>query len=147
MSDIHAELRARVDTFTDELAALVRRAALEAVREALNAPRDGAAPSRKRRAGSGAATHRAASPAAPRAARGAKASAAKTGQKRDPKLLAKLVERLAAQIAAKPGQRIEQINKPLGVPTKDLSLPIKKLLRANRILAKGQKRSTTYWPK
>jgi hypothetical protein len=147
----------------------VRRAALEAVREALT---NGAAesPRLKGRAGAAARGARAGAPraGAPRAesaraaspapaARAPRASAAKPvlvsttsgkpGQKRDPKLLQKLVDRLAAHIAAKPGQRIEQINKPLGVPTKDLSLPIKKLLRANRIIAKGQKRSTTYWPK
>jgi hypothetical protein len=143
MNDIHAELRTRVETFTDDLAALVRRAALDAVRTALAGGKE---PSARR--------GRPPAPSAPRAAAGtsrravSKPSASRRpGQKRDPKLLERLVERLAAHIASKPGQRIEQINKPLGVPTKELSLPIKKLLRANRIVAKGQKRSTTYWPK
>ena len=44
-----------------------------------------------------------------------------------------------------PGLRIEQINKQLGTTTKDLALPIRKLIAEGAIKAKGQKRSTTYF--
>jgi predicted transcriptional regulator len=45
-----------------------------------------------------------------------------------------------------PGLRIEQINKQLGTTTKDLALPIRKLISDGVVSAKGQKRSTTYFP-
>ncbi len=67
-------------------------------------------------------------------------------QKRDPQELATLIERLAGYIKANPGQRIEQINRALGVPTKELTLPVRKLLRTKRIKAQGQKRATSYVP-
>jgi hypothetical protein len=147
MSNVHDEVRTRIDAFVAELAGIVRQSALDAVRSALGearAPRGGvrAATAEVRRGGG------AKSRADRRGAPGAAARGrAKPGQKRDPKMLARLVERLQAHIAANPGERIEQINKALGVPTKDLNLPIKKLIRAGRITSKGQKRSTTYHPK
>jgi hypothetical protein len=69
------------------------------------------------------------------------------GEKRDPADIVALVEKLARYIATNPGQRIEQINKSLGVPTSELTLPIKKLLAKKRIKTRGHKRATTYWPK
>jgi hypothetical protein len=149
MNNIQDELRSRIDAFVDELAGIVRQSALEAVRSALGeagAPRAvshaaaAAPPSRGRRGRPRGAVRRTAAKSVVRVR-------AKPGQKRDPKVLARLVDRLATYIATNPGQRIEQINKALGVPTKDLSLPIKKLLRAGRISSKGQKRSTTYLPR
>ena len=44
-----------------------------------------------------------------------------------------------------PGLRIEQINKQLGTTTKDLALPIRKLIAEGALKAKGEKRSTTYF--
>ena len=44
-----------------------------------------------------------------------------------------------------PGLRIEQINKQLGTSTKDLALPIRKLIADGVIKTKGKKRSTTYF--
>jgi len=49
-------------------------------------------------------------------------------------------------VKAHPGLRIEQINKELGTTTKDLALPIRKLISEAAITAKGEKRSTTYFP-
>ncbi len=43
-----------------------------------------------------------------------------------------------------PGLRIEQINKELGTTTKDLALPIKKLIAERKIAGTGDKRSRTY---
>jgi hypothetical protein len=143
MTDITKEIRARLDAFASELDDLVRQAALEAVQKALgvSAVTTNAAP-RKRAP----AVKKAAAPA-PRGRPAKKAASSRApGQKRDPEELEKMVERLAAHIKAHPGQRIEQINKVLGVPTKDLALPIKKLLASKRISSKGVKRSTTYFP-
>jgi hypothetical protein len=55
-------------------------------------------------------------------------------------------ERFSSFVKASPGLRIEQINKQLGTTTKDLALPIRKLISEGAISAKGQKRSTTYFP-
>jgi predicted transcriptional regulator len=55
-------------------------------------------------------------------------------------------EKFAAFVKANPGLRIEQINKQLGTTTKDLALPIRKLISEGMLKAKGQKRSTTYFP-
>jgi predicted transcriptional regulator len=73
----------------------------------------------------------------PRGGRGAKRSSAD---------LEALSDRFASFVAANPGLRIEQINKQLGTTTKDLALPIRKLISEGMLKAKGQKRSTTYFP-
>jgi hypothetical protein len=67
------------------------------------------------------------------------------GAKRSPDELDKLAERFQAFVKENPGLRIEQINKQLGTTTKDLALPIRKLLADGSVHAKGQKRSTTYF--
>jgi hypothetical protein len=46
-----------------------------------------------------------------------------------------------------PGERIEQIAKGLGAPSKELQLPTRKLLDDKKIRKKGQKRATTYFAK
>jgi hypothetical protein len=67
------------------------------------------------------------------------------GAKRDPAELDKLGEAFVAFVTKKPGLRIEQINAELGTSTKDLALPIKKLLAAKAIRTEGAKRSTKYF--
>jgi len=49
-------------------------------------------------------------------------------------------------VKANPGMRIEQINKELGTTTKDMALPIRKLISERMVISKGNKRSTTYFP-
>jgi hypothetical protein len=41
---------------------------------------------------------------------------------------------------------MEAIGKALGKPTRELNLPIKKLLSAKRIRSEGHKRATEYFP-
>jgi hypothetical protein len=65
--------------------------------------------------------------------------------KRTPADLEALSERFGSFVKANPGLRIEQINKQLGTSTKDLALPIRKLISEGVISTKGQKRSTTYF--
>lgn len=67
------------------------------------------------------------------------------GHKRDTKMLDQLRGNVLAFIAKHPGLRIEEINKELGTSTKDLALPIRKLLDAKAIRSTGQKRSTKYY--
>jgi hypothetical protein len=129
-SSIESEIEARVSAFAAELVAIVRASALEVVQEALG---DAVTPRAVR--GRGAAVA-----AAPKAASGRG-----RGAKRDPEAIEALTNQLAAYIKKNPGQRIEQIGKELDIPTKELALPVKKLLGAKRISTKGQKRATTYF--
>ena len=45
-----------------------------------------------------------------------------------------------------PGLRIEQINKELGTQTRDLALPLRKLISEGAVRTEGEKRSTQYFP-
>jgi hypothetical protein len=123
----NSDLRSRVDSFVADLEQLVRASALAAVESALGVSAK-RGPGRPRGAGS-----------APRAAH--------TGKrvKRDPKAVLAVAARVHAAIKAKPGQSVEQIGKGLGMKTKDLALPIKKLLAAKSVKTKGQRRGTRYF--
>ncbi|HEX8114384.1 MAG TPA: hypothetical protein VF516_41930 [Kofleriaceae bacterium] len=68
------------------------------------------------------------------------------GAKRRPEDLEALCNQFASFVKSHPGLRIEQINKELGTTTKDLALPIRKLIAEGKVAAKGQKRSTAYFP-
>ncbi len=77
---------------------------------------------------------------APRPAR-----SASRGAKRDAGEIEATARRFAAFVESHPGLRIEQINQGLGTTTKDLALPIRKLIADGKITSQGQKRSTTYF--
>ena len=64
---------------------------------------------------------------------------------RDPDPIDALTERTAAYIKANAGKRIEEIGKALSTPTKDLALPIIRLLANKTIKKSGQKRATKYF--
>jgi hypothetical protein len=66
-------------------------------------------------------------------------------KKRTPGQMQALSERFTKFVKANPGLRIEQINRQLGTTTKDLALPIRKLVAESVIHAKGEKRSTKYF--
>jgi hypothetical protein len=125
---LDSAVRDRIETFANELTELVRESALEVVRLALGDGGGGV-----RRGGTRAAS--------PRAAIGGRSK----GSKRDPKILAALTDKLGSFIKKNPGQRIEQIGKALGIATKELTLPIKKLILAKEVSTKGQRRATTYF--
>ena len=67
------------------------------------------------------------------------------GAKRTSDELDKLADQFQAFVTKHPGLRIEQINKQLGTTTKDLALPIRKLIAEGALKTKGEKRSTTYF--
>ena len=67
------------------------------------------------------------------------------GAKRTADELDQLADSFVEYVRANPGLRIEQINKELGTSTKDLALPIRKLVADGVIKTKGKKRSTTYF--
>jgi hypothetical protein len=118
------DIASLVANFASDLASIVRRVALHAVHDALGSGMDSAPPST--------------------AARARRSEAMLKRAKRNPGEIDVLTKRLAEYIRVNPGQRMEQIKNGLGVATKQLQLPIRRLLEAKRIVAKGRKRSTTY---
>jgi hypothetical protein len=68
------------------------------------------------------------------------------GGKRSAEDLATLTAKLGGYIAKNPGMRIEQIGKSLGVSTRELALPAKKLIASGAVKTRGQKRATVYVP-
>jgi hypothetical protein len=134
MSDFQNEMNQTVQAFVAQISELARRAALDTLEAAFGG---GAARSLGAAVTAAVATHRAPHVGRPRGGRGAKRTAED---------LEALSGQVASFVKAQPGLRIEQINKELGTTTKDLALPIRKLLADNVITSKGQKRSTTYFP-
>jgi hypothetical protein len=134
MSDFQNEMNRTVQGFVAQITELARRAAVDTLESAFGgrAGRAGGA-----RALVAAATDGAANLGRRRGGRGAKRTTAD---------LEALSERFATFVKANPGLRIEQINKELGTVTKDLALPIRKLVSERMISTKGNKRSTTYFP-
>jgi hypothetical protein len=135
MSDFQNEMNRVVQGFVAQITELARRAAIDTLESAFG----GRAPGSVRGAVPAAAVALAANfgrVGRPRGGRGAKRTSAD---------LEALSERFASFVKANPGLRIEQINKQLGTTTKDLALPIRKLISEGVISAKGQKRSTTYF--
>jgi len=134
MSDFQTEMNRTVQEFVAQISALARRAAIDTLESAFGAggPRSSSAATVSR--APAAAPIRAGRPPGGR------------GAKRTQEDLDALSNQLASFVKANPGLRIEQINKQLGTSTKDLALPIRKLLADSVITSKGQKRSTAYFP-
>jgi hypothetical protein len=133
MSNFQNEMNQAVQGFVAQITELARRAAMDTLESAF-----GGRPARQGSAGAALAPAMTGGRAGrPRGGRGAKRTAAD---------LEMLSEKFATFVKASPGLRIEQINKELGTTTKDLALPIRKLIAEKMISAKGQKRSTTYFP-
>ncbi|HEX4420016.1 MAG TPA: hypothetical protein VH165_19010 [Kofleriaceae bacterium] len=139
MSDFQTEMNRTVQGFVAQITELARRAAITTLESAFG---ERAARGASSGGGGGGGTAAAAlldgaaRVGRPRGGRGAKRTAAD---------LEALSEQVATFIKGNPGLRIEQINKELGTTTKDLALPIRKLIADGAITAEGQKRSTTYF--
>jgi predicted HTH transcriptional regulator len=131
MSDFQHEMNRTVQGFVSQITELARRAAIDTLESAFGG----------RLGGNGASAVSAIVAGAGRAGR----PRGGRGAKRTPADLEALSEKVAAFVKANPGLRIEQINKQLDTTTKDLALPIRKLISEGAITAKGKKRSTTYF--
>jgi hypothetical protein len=69
----------------------------------------------------------------------------KAGGRRTSEDVEHVAKLIVAHVKKNPDSRVEQIASALGdYSTKDLSLPIKKLLSDKAIVKKGQRRGTTY---
>lgn len=117
MDDFQTQMDRVVSTFVAEITDLARRAAMSALEASLGGGLRRATPSSRH------------------------------GAKRPPEDLKRISDQFLAFVTKKPGLRIEQINKELGTTTKDLALPIRKLLAEGAIRSKGKKRSTVYFAK
>ena len=120
MNDFQNELNRVVNGFVAQITELARRAAIDTLEAALGNRTGGL------RLTNG------------RATRGG-------GGKRTSDEIEQLAETFHGFVAKHPGLRIEQINKQLGSTTKDLALPIRKLVADGALKTKGEKRSTTYF--
>ena len=132
MSDFQNEMNRTVQGFVSQITELARRAAIDTLESAFGG----------RMPGNGASVMPPAVAVVGRAGR----HRGGRGAKRSPADLAALSDRVATFVKTNPGLRIEQINKQLDTTTKDLALPIRKLISEGVISAKGKKRSTTYFP-
>lgn len=117
-SDIQRELEQRIEEFVADITELARRAAMEALASALDQQLGGGAQSLRRR----------------------------RGEKRSAQQLAEAQDQLLDYVRDNPGQRMEEIARELGVATRDLTLPLRKLVASNLVSTEGQKRATCYYP-
>lgn len=124
------KIQTLVDSFVSELSALVHEAALEQVQDALRgaAPRRG--PGRPRGAG------RKAAPAAPKRA----------GKRirRSTEDVDSTAAKILAYVKSNDGASITEIASSLGATSKDLRLPVQKLLAEKAMSTTGQRRGTRY---
>lgn len=125
MANLQSDIQRLVDGFVAQVTELARRAAMDTLENALG---------RGGKAGAGG------------AGRSGRATRGGRGAKRTADELEKLQDDFLAYVHKNPGLRIEQINKELGSNTKDLALPIRKLIADGSIKVKGKKRSTAYFP-
>jgi hypothetical protein len=123
MSDFQTEMNRVVADFVAQITELARAAARDMIDEAL---------------GKGA---KSALSGLGRGGRGRGRGAKRTSDELD-----KMADSFHAFVTKHPGLRIEQINKQLGTTTKDLALPIRKLISEGALKTKGEKRSTAYFP-
>jgi hypothetical protein len=121
MSDFQTEMNRVVGEFVAQITELAKRAAIDTLESALG--KRGAASMSVGRGG----------------------GSRRKGAKRTSADLDQLGESFHAFVAKHPGLRIEQINKQLGTSTKDLALPIRKMISDGSLKTKGEKRSTTYF--
>jgi hypothetical protein len=131
-TDIDEQIRGMLENFASDLAELIRDSAMQTVRDALG----GDAPGRRGGAKRGA--RAVSAPAGRRLAKGAK---------RPPDEIVKLTARLLEYVKGHKGERIEQIAKGMGVSTRELNLPVKKLISGKSVKTRGQKRATQYFPR
>ncbi len=122
--DFDRKLDTAITSFVEDIRELARRAALEAVSGAFSGAGEAAAAVRASRA--------------PRAARA-------NGAKRSPREMVAAVGQLEKFVREHPGERIEQIARSLGVASRELALPARKLLADRRLRTEGQKRATRYF--
>jgi hypothetical protein len=130
-SNLDTAIRSKIDSFLEDLSALVKQTALESVQEALG---NGAAPARR-------------GPGRPKmkVKFGRPAKSAMKGGKRSSEDVAAMADKIASFVRSNPGSRLEAIAAGLRTNSKELKLPVIKLLSSKTLTKKGQKRGTMYF--
>jgi hypothetical protein len=134
MSDFNIQISKLVNDFIAEVTSLARKAAMDTLQSSLGGAAAPRAPGRR-----AAAVEHVAAPAQSSGRR-------PKGAKRPAGEIERTKARVLNHIQSNPGQRVEQINKALGTSTKDLTLPLQKLITEGGIRTEGVKRATTYFP-
>lgn len=75
-----------------------------------------------------------------------KKAAAPVSARRSEEALAHAMDAVVGYLTLTPGVRMEQLGEALAMPTKDLVLPVQRLLMEGRIRREGEKRATKYYP-
>jgi hypothetical protein len=127
-SQIQHQVNQRIQGFVTEITELARKAAYETLSAVLTQGVPGKSAGRD--AGLGRALQ----------------LRSRKGGKRSPDEIAATADRLLQYIRANPGQRMESIATAMSSSTRELALPIKRLLRGRQIQVQGQKRATSYFP-
>jgi hypothetical protein len=126
MTNLQSKVNHTVQGFVAQVVELVRHAALESLQTAFAAP---------------GATIAAPPQADPEPAL---THLGHLGRRRTPEDLDDLAKRLAIVVRANPGLRIAELAERLGTPTRQLSVPIRKLVAEGTIQPRGRRRATTY---
>jgi hypothetical protein len=146
MSDARSELRALIEGLVEDISELVKRAAVESVSDALGAAEGmspapsiaAAEPSRKGRRTTLPKPQQLPLRLEPEPA------AAPSGKRSAEEIGSSMVQ-IVEYVRVNPGQGVEHIARGLGMETKELALPIKKLLATGKLKSTGQKRATKYF--
>lgn len=134
-SNAEREIRVLTDQFVSDLTALIRKAALESVQEALG----GAGMPRAPRAA-------APSPAAPRPAPKPKRGGGARRHKRSAEEIFAQMGKIMAYIDTHPGQSISEITQGIGFDGTEIKLPLSRLVEDGQVKTEGQKRGMRYHP-
>ena len=127
---LDSQIRACINSFVDELSSLVRQAAVESVREALG---DSSKPARR-------------GPGRPRKATSViSRPKSKRRKRRSSGAVDTVAKRILEQVKSNPGQGVGEIGGALRLTSKNLRLPILKLLGDKQLRTTGQRRGTRYF--
>jgi hypothetical protein len=127
-TQIQQQVNQRIQGFVTEITELARKAAYETLSAVLTQASPGKGVSRDPGAG------------------GVLRLRPRAGGKRSPDEIAATADRLLQYIRENPGQRMENIATAMGSSTRELALPIRRLLQGRQIQVQGQKRATSYYP-
>lgn len=132
MADIEEQIEQRIRAFADELRALIREAAHQAIDDALGA----------------ASTQ----PSSPRRSN-AKPASSKTRRRPSPKGTRRTTDQMQCDLDAlrehlrrHPGTTALEISAALGMATREITRPVKKLIAAGEVRKAGVKSNTRYYP-